>query len=104
MRLRMLRDQGPNRFDILEAEATTLKDSSLAHALFFTPPTGGSPEQNYFRPKRAKLLPLGLPVYRRPLAFNARSFFAKRTQSQHTEVLNQNAPRVQQENQVVDAA
>jgi hypothetical protein len=41
MRLRMLRDQGPNRFDILEAEATTLKDSSLAHALFFTPPTGG---------------------------------------------------------------
>src|SRR5438876_774401 len=47
---------------------------------------------------------LGLPVYRRPSAFHARTFLPKRTQGQHTELLDQNAPGVRQKDQVVEAA
>lgn len=34
MRLRMLRNQPPNCFDILRTEATALNNSRLVHALF----------------------------------------------------------------------
>src|SRR5262245_21139949 len=50
------------------------------------------------------LVRFGLPVDGRPFAFHARSFVPKRTQGQHAEVVDQYAPGIGQEDQVIEAA